>query len=224
MTAASVTQRIIFTSLFFLFVFLPQGDAFAAKKTIQDHQGALSTVAERTGIEQVSFQEKAAQIVKAALSLVGILFFILVFYAGFRWMTARGEQDVVGKARNTIVYATIGLVITVAAFAVTNFFTERIIENKNTGSGTIGGPSDALGNQAMGCCMDKVGTGPLSDWGDAGVWACRIDVQETCKAVGNQASVGDDIVGDDYWKWFEGEKWPACEARCNEINVLDFDF
>jgi len=191
-----------------------------SKKTINDHQSALSTVAERTGIEQVSVQEKAGQIVKAALSLVGIVFFILVFYAGLRWMTARGEQDVIAKARNTIIYAVIGLAITVAAFAITNFLTQRLIEGKATGSGAIGGPSDSFGNQPMGCCMDKVGEGPLSSWGNAGIWACRIDVEETCRTVGNAVSSGDDIVGDDYWKWFEGEKWPACEARCDEINIF----
>ena len=46
------------------------------------------------------------------------------------WMLARGEEDRITKARETIIAAVIGLVIVVSAYAITNLVTERILLSK----------------------------------------------------------------------------------------------
>lgn len=56
--------------------------------------------------------------IQVALSLVGLIFLISMIYAGFLWMTARGEEDQVKKARTIIMGSIIGLVIVISAYAI----------------------------------------------------------------------------------------------------------
>lgn len=67
-------------------------------------------------------------IINFLLSLLGIIFLIIIIYAGFLWMTAGGNDDQVGKAKGLIKNAIIGVVIIVAAYAITNFVLGAIIE------------------------------------------------------------------------------------------------
>lgn len=54
------------------------------------------------------------------LSMIGVLFFVLMIYGGFLWMTARGNEDQTAKAFNTIIAAAVGLMIVMAAYAITS--------------------------------------------------------------------------------------------------------
>lgn len=60
-------------------------------------------------------------VIKAALGLVGIIFLVLMVYAGIIWMIARGDEGKVEKAKDTIINSIIGLIIVVGAYAITNF-------------------------------------------------------------------------------------------------------
>lgn len=60
-------------------------------------------------------------VIGTLLSMISVLFFVLVLYGGILWMTARGNSDQTGKALNTIIGATIGIVIVMGAYALTNF-------------------------------------------------------------------------------------------------------
>jgi hypothetical protein len=60
-------------------------------------------------------------IVGAALSLIGIVFFVLMIYGGFTWMIARGNDAEVTKAKDMITNAVIGLIIVFAAYAITKY-------------------------------------------------------------------------------------------------------
>lgn len=68
----------------------------------------------------------AGGIISAALSLVGIIFLILMVYAGFLWMTARGDSSQIDKAKQIIVSSMIGLVVTLSAYAITAFVTGSV--------------------------------------------------------------------------------------------------
>lgn len=63
----------------------------------------------------------AGKVIAAGLSLLGIFFFLLILYAGFIWMKARGNTEEVEKAKEIIEGAVIGLVLVTAAYAITNF-------------------------------------------------------------------------------------------------------
>ncbi|MFA4941180.1 MAG: hypothetical protein WC582_01100 [Patescibacteria group bacterium] len=68
-------------------------------------------------------------IIGAGLSFIGILFFILVIYGGFLWMTARGNEEQVNKAIGIITQAAIGLIIVAAAYLITRFVGETILNS-----------------------------------------------------------------------------------------------
>ena len=62
-----------------------------------------------------------AILIKTFLGLLGIIFIVLVVWAGYNWMTAGGNEDKVSKAKTTLTRAIIGLIITVSAYAITYF-------------------------------------------------------------------------------------------------------
>lgn len=59
--------------------------------------------------------------IQAFLGLLGIIFLILIIYAGYNWMIAQGEEEKVNKAKDTIQRAVIGLIIIISAYAITYF-------------------------------------------------------------------------------------------------------
>ena len=80
------------------------------------------------GTTETTFAETLGTVVKTALSLVGVIFLSLMVYAGYLWMTARGDESQVEKAQKMIRSAVIGLIITVAAHSITSFVVPRIVE------------------------------------------------------------------------------------------------
>ena len=57
-------------------------------------------------------------VITTALTFVGVVFLGLAIYAGYNWMTAQGEEEKVTKAKDTLTAAIIGLVIVIAAYAI----------------------------------------------------------------------------------------------------------
>ena len=62
------------------------------------------------------------------LALLGIIFIVLIILAGYNWMTAAGEEEKVNKAKDTLTRAIIGLVITVGAYAISQFVMDRLLK------------------------------------------------------------------------------------------------
>ena len=69
----------------------------------------------------ISIPTVAGGIIKIFLSILSIIFILLMLYGGYLWMTARGNQEQVTKAKELITSAVIGLVIVIAAYAITYF-------------------------------------------------------------------------------------------------------
>lgn len=63
--------------------------------------------------------EGIGKVIGAGLSFLGIAFMVLIIYGGFMWMFARGNDQAVGKAKEIITAAFIGLVIVLSAYAIT---------------------------------------------------------------------------------------------------------
>jgi hypothetical protein len=72
-------------------------------------------------------QTKAGQIIGTILSFVGVLFLILMIYAGILWMTAQGNENQVSKAKGLLVNGIVGLIIVFAAYAITSFIGGEIL-------------------------------------------------------------------------------------------------
>ncbi len=68
------------------------------------------------------------QIINIVLSFLGMVFLILVLYAGFLWMTAQGEAKNVDKAKSILSQSIIGLIVIVAGFAISNFVLGSLVQ------------------------------------------------------------------------------------------------
>lgn len=61
------------------------------------------------------------QIITVVLSLVGVVFLGFTIYAGIVWMTAQGNEEKAGKAKEMIIESIIGIIIVMAAYAISYF-------------------------------------------------------------------------------------------------------
>ena len=57
-------------------------------------------------------------IISILLSLLGLAFLILIIYAGFKWMLARGEEEEIEEAKDTIKHGIIGLAIILLSYSI----------------------------------------------------------------------------------------------------------
>jgi len=58
--------------------------------------------------------------------IVGGLAVLFVALGGFRFVISRGDPGGIAKARNTIIYASIGVIVTLLAAAIVNFVILRV--------------------------------------------------------------------------------------------------
>lgn len=89
-----------------------------------NEQSGLGETAKGTGHAETIFTPGnlsggVGTLISAGLSFLGVLFLMLTVYGGYLWMTSAGNEDQVMKGKKIIVSAVIGLVIIVAAYAVT---------------------------------------------------------------------------------------------------------
>lgn len=98
--------------------------------------GPLGQVAAGAGYERVdnsnNIEATIGKIIQTFLSVLGIIFLILTIYAGYTWMTAQGNEAKVDKAKNTLTTAIIGLIIVLAAYALSYFVISSLGEGTLT--------------------------------------------------------------------------------------------
>lgn len=66
------------------------------------------------------------KIVNIMLFIVGAVAVIMLIIGGIRYVTSNGAQDQVTSAKNTIMYAIIGIIVAILAFAIVNFVVEGL--------------------------------------------------------------------------------------------------
>lgn len=69
------------------------------------------------------------QIFTWALAVLGIAVFVMVFYAGFLWLTAAGNTAKVGEARSRITNAVFGAIILLSAYLILYTINPNFIKN-----------------------------------------------------------------------------------------------
>ena len=90
----------------------------------------LSSAAQNAGYEtspEKNVEFYMSQIITIILSVLGVVFLILIIYAGITWMTAAGNEEKAKKAKELIIEAIIGLIIVLAAYAISYFIINRLI-------------------------------------------------------------------------------------------------
>ena len=73
------------------------------------------------GNDNPSIQILIGKIINAVLGIVGSLALIMFIYGGFTWMLAAGNQQAVQKGKDILTWATVGLIVIFASYALVNF-------------------------------------------------------------------------------------------------------
>lgn len=60
-------------------------------------------------------------LINGALGLLGTVFLVFLFIAGYHWMTAAGNEEAITEAKARIWQAIMGLIIVMAALLITQF-------------------------------------------------------------------------------------------------------
>ncbi|MCF7794853.1 hypothetical protein K9M50_00625 [Patescibacteria group bacterium] len=70
-----------------------------------------------------SINSSISLIINTVLSFLGVIFLVLTIVAGYQWMTAGGNEEQVKKSQQQLKNSIIGLVIVLAAYAITMLVT-----------------------------------------------------------------------------------------------------
>jgi Type IV secretion system pilin len=65
-------------------------------------------------------------VVNVLLTIGGIIAVIMIIVGGIKYTTSTGDSGSVNSARETIIYAVVGLVVSIMAFAIVNFVLNRL--------------------------------------------------------------------------------------------------
>ncbi len=125
-------NKIIFAAIILIFLVL-NVTSVSAVDIMQKYDSFMRAGEMGEGVVE-SPSNIVARIIKIVLGFVGVIFIVLIIYAGFMWMTAAGNEERIEKAKKIIIRATIGIAIVLLAYTITYTITELLIEStKGTG-------------------------------------------------------------------------------------------
>ena len=78
-------------------------------------------------------------ILEAIIGILGLVCVVVIIMGGIQYMTSSGDSAKTQKAKNTILYAVIGLIVCVLSFAIVNFTINNI----------LGGNADSNGDASQ---------------------------------------------------------------------------
>ncbi len=84
------------------------------------------------GVETVAggantLEDNITNILNGVIAVLGLVAVVVIIIGGINYMTSSGDAGKVKKAKDTILYGLIGLVVCVLAFAIVNFVISNII-------------------------------------------------------------------------------------------------
>lgn len=135
---------IIFASCFFAQASFSSGSFGLDKTAVQAGYETEGTAASIEGRVQV--------VISAFLGLMALVFFGLILYGGIIWLTARGKEESVTKAKGILEASIIGLIIVVFSYAIATFVLTRLTpENEKYGCCYYGDPVSEVGMTQEAC-------------------------------------------------------------------------
>lgn len=100
--------------------------------------GSASVGCSSTGVDNSSVGHIAREVVDLFSIIVGAVSIVMIIYGGFRYITSGGDSGRVGNAKNTLIYAIVGLVIVALAQLIVHFVL--------TQANSVGAPPNSPGS------------------------------------------------------------------------------
>jgi len=123
-------KRITLISLFTIAVLFALTTFFVNPAIAQDQEfepGELPSAAE-AGLRDGNLLDFISSLIRVFLGILGAILLLLIIYSGFLYATAAGDETKVTQARNTLVYAIIGVVIISAAWVLSDFIINNVFQ------------------------------------------------------------------------------------------------
>lgn len=74
-----------------------------------------------TGLNHGQLETNLVSIINIIIYLAGISAIIIIIIGGFKYVLSQGNDSAVTSAKNTILYAFVGLIITILAYALVHW-------------------------------------------------------------------------------------------------------
>lgn len=182
----------------------------------------MGDIAKNAGADTYSKPQELIGIgINAALAMVGLIFLVLMIYAGYLWLTSHGEEEPIKKAQKIIVSSIIGFILVVSAYAITVFVGKRF---EVGGGGTSGEtkectpPKSGWSCQSIDVCIKNVpGSEDAPDIETKRIF-CEEHPDKTCE-LGKCPNDPDDIVCCEVAQPAEDF---VCEIICAKTDALDW--
>lgn len=99
--------------------------AVTASSSVQDYVTAANG---GNGAKQTDLMVIIKNIINVVLGVVGIIAVVMMIIGGISFITSQGDAGKVTKARNTILYGVVGLIVALLAFAIVNFVLNNLVK------------------------------------------------------------------------------------------------
>lgn len=96
---------------------LTTGSAFAQEGGIRGGLDATAGADQGTNDLETVIQNA----INVLLFIVGVAAVVMLIVGGIRYILSAGDQQAVANAKNTIIYAIVGIIVAVLAYAAVNF-------------------------------------------------------------------------------------------------------
>lgn len=120
-------------------------NAFAAGNGLTNVQSGVTTT--ETAAGGLSMQTVISTVIGTMLFVVGLLAVVMLIYGGIRYVTSHGDKAQVTAAKETIMYAVVGLVVAIAAFAVVQWITNDVFKGGASSSSESSSSTDSKGGK-----------------------------------------------------------------------------
>lgn len=123
----------LFLVIFSVFVnfSISSESAQAANTLLNGQVGWGETGAVAYGNQTQDIRITIAKIITIVLTFIGLIFIVLIIYAGFKYMTSGGNEEQAKKAISLLKNAILGLVIILASWAITWYITNTLYRITN---------------------------------------------------------------------------------------------
>ena len=105
----------------------PLVPAFAAACSSAADCAQIGADKANVGGKTASVSEIIMTIVNVLLFILGAIAVIMIIIGGIRYTISQGDSGAITSAKNTILYAVIGLVVALLAYAIVNFVITQFV-------------------------------------------------------------------------------------------------
>ena len=87
--------------------------------TNQDAQEGINTA--KGNLQTTSLTDSVANVTNIMIMIIGVVSVIMLIIGGFRYVLSGGDQKGTSAAKDTILYAIIGVVVALLSYSIMNF-------------------------------------------------------------------------------------------------------